>query len=346
MSDSGKTLPRPRQVTWAAWMIMLGSAFVVVTGYEAVAGLRTLDSRTAVEDFLAEPPGSGLGLSVEDVLTVMHVSALVAAVCATAAAVLGFYVLQRHRGARVVLAVLAVPLFLTGIVAGGFMSSLVAVAALVLWLQPARDWFDGKAAPPQPERDDARRSAVWPPPVAEQPPVPPTGGPRPFQAFGQGATTMAVPAGAPAPVRAPARRPGTVVVAAIVTWVVAGFALVSSLAAIAVVASSPDLVLDEVARQNPELADQGVTESALVAATYVMGGLVALWAGLACVCAAVMLHRNTPAARALTVSSVATAVFCLVGSLASGALAVPALAAVVVVALMRRPEVRAWFASR
>ena len=325
---------------------MLGSAFVVVTGYEAVAGLRTLDSRTAVEDFLAEPPGSGLGLSVEDVLTVMHVSALVAAVCATAAAVLGFYVLQRHRGARVVLAVLAVPLFLTGIVAGGFMSSLVAVAALVLWLQPARDWFDGKAAPPQPERDDARRSAVWPPPVAEQPPVPPTGGPRPFQAFGQGATTMAVPAGAPAPVRAPARRPGTVVVAAIVTWVVAGFALVSSLAAIAVVASSPDLVLDEVARQNPELADQGVTESALVAATYVMGGLVALWAGLACVCAAVMLHRNTPAARALTVSSVATAVFCLVGSLASGALAVPALAAVVVVALMRRPEVRAWFASR
>ena len=331
----------------AGWIIMLGSAFVVVTAYEVVASLRTLDSRTAVEDFLAEPPGDGLGLSVEQVLSVMHVSALVAAACATAAAVLGFFVLRRDRGARVALAVLALPLFLTGFVTGGFMSSLVAVACVMLWLQPARDWFDGKAAPP-PERDP-QRSAVWPPPVTGQPPVPT--GPRPFEGFGQAPTGQPVTGGAPVlappgPATPPARRPDTVVAAAIVTWVVAGFAMVSSIVAIAMVAASPDLVLDEIARQDPQLAEQGVTESALVAATYVMGGLTALWAALACACAAVMLRRSAGAARALMISSVATAAFCLVGSLASIALAVPALAAVVVVALLRRPDVRAWFAGR
>lgn len=357
MSDSGKTLPRPRQVTLAGWMIMLGSAFVVVTGYEVVAGLRTLQSRDAIEDFLAEPPGDGLGLSVESVLSIMHVSALVAAGCATAAAVLGFHVLRRHRGARVALTVLAVPLFLTGIVTGGFMSSLVAVASVMLWLQPARDWFDGKAAPPPPERGDAQRAAVWPPPVTGQQ-QPPPGGPRPFEGFGQApsgaaggapgrpAGTLTAPGPRPDRPPAPARRPDALVVAAIVTWVVAGFALVSSLVAIAVVATSPDQVLDEIARQDADLAGQGVTDSALLASTYVMGGVTALWAALACVCAALVLRRSVVAGRVLLVSSVATAAFCLVGTLASIVLALPALAAVVVIALLRRPDVRAWLAPR
>lgn len=326
---------------------MLGSAFVVLTGYEVIAGLRTLQSRDAIESFLAEPPGDGLGLSVESVLSLMHVSAMVAAGCATAAGVLGFHVLQRHRGARVALAVLAVPLFVTGIVTGGFMSSLVAVASLMLWLQPARDWFDGKAAPKVERRSESgSTAAAWPPDLPAQPPAPT--GPRAYEGFGHTTNTPVrhPPTGAAGRPREVVKRPDMLVVAAILTWVVAGFALVFSIVAIAVVASSPDLVLDEIAAQNPDLASQGISESALLASTYVMGGITAIWASLACACAAIMLRRSGAAARALMVSSALTAGFCFVGTLASIVLALPAMAAVVVVALLRRPDVRAWFVPR
>ena len=66
---------------------------------------------------------------------------MVAAGCATAAGILGYQVLRRSKSARLALTVLAAPLFLTGMVTGGFVSSLVAASAVMLWLQPARDWF-------------------------------------------------------------------------------------------------------------------------------------------------------------------------------------------------------------
>ncbi|WP_248583447.1 hypothetical protein [Nocardioides sp. InS609-2] len=340
MSEPGKTLPRPRQVTMAGWMIMLGSAFVVVTGYEVISGLRSLQSRDAVEKFLSEPPGDGLGLSVESALSILHGSAMIAAGCATAAGVLGFHILKRNRGARIALTVLAVPLFLAGIVTGGFMSSLVAVASVMLWLQPARDWFDGKAAPPV-ERAPEQRAPVWPPPVppTEQPPA----DPRAFDGFGK---TLTAPfsTGAGKPVT-DVRRPDILVVAAIITWVFAGFALISSVIGIAVVASSPDVLLDQISEQNPELASQGVTDATLIASTYFMGAVTVAWSALACVCAALMLRRSARAALALLVLSAFTAAICFVSTLASVVLALPALAAIVVVALLRRADSRAWFAT-
>ena len=44
---------------------------------------------------------------------------MVAGGCAAAAAILGYHVLQRSRGARIALTVLAVPLFVSGLVTGG-----------------------------------------------------------------------------------------------------------------------------------------------------------------------------------------------------------------------------------
>ena len=60
---------------------------------------------------------------------------------------------------------LAVPLFVTGLVTGGFVSSVVAAAAVMLWFQPARDWFDGVVREPQPtgrspDRSSRRRLAA------------------------------------------------------------------------------------------------------------------------------------------------------------------------------------------
>ena len=158
-------------MTLAAWMIIVGSLLVVVSVVEVITGLRTLDTREGVESFLADAPRE-LGLDVERVLQILRVTALVTAGCASAAAVLGWHVLQRNRGARVGLTVLAVPLFLSGLITGGFMSSLVAAASLLLWLQPARNWFNGKPAPAVPDQ-----RVAWPPvqaSVESQPEAPAT----------------------------------------------------------------------------------------------------------------------------------------------------------------------------
>ncbi len=69
---------RPRQVTLAGWMIMVGSAVVVFSAFERVSGLRSIESQEAVADFLSEPPGDGLGLSVDQVLDLIQLLSLVA----------------------------------------------------------------------------------------------------------------------------------------------------------------------------------------------------------------------------------------------------------------------------
>ncbi len=131
-------------MTLAAWTIMIGSAFVVLLTFEMISNLHTLQTREAVQGFLSEPPGDGLGLSVEGAITVMRTLGMVAGGCAAAAGILGYQVLRRSKPARIALTVLAVPLLLSGMVTGGFLSSLVAASAFLLWLPPARDWFAGR----------------------------------------------------------------------------------------------------------------------------------------------------------------------------------------------------------
>ena len=99
---------------------------------------------------------------------------MVAGACGAAMVVLGFYVYRGNRGARVAVSVLAFPLLVSGFYVGGFMVTLVAIATGTLWLQPARDWFNGVA--PTPKREIARwrrrqnrvpaaSAAGWPPPL-------------------------------------------------------------------------------------------------------------------------------------------------------------------------------------
>ena len=175
MTDS-KTLPRPPQVTMAGWVTIVGSVFVVIGVWEVIANLRSLDTRESVEDMLSDSPMNGTGIGVEEWLSILHTVSLVAAGCATAAAILGWHVLKRSRGARVGLSVVAVPLFFSGLFAGAFLSSMVAVAAALLWTKPSRDWFDGIAAvPPTPNRPgtpggSTERSGGWPPGPGTAPP--------------------------------------------------------------------------------------------------------------------------------------------------------------------------------
>lgn len=372
------TPTRPRQTTFAGGMIIVGSIFLLLTVFESMTGLRGIESREAIEEFLRESPGSETGLTVEGTLQILRGVATVAGVCAAIAAVLGVYALRGHRPARVGLSVLALPLFVTGIAAGGFMSSIVAVAIALLWLSPSREWFRGEVAPDR-DASDKAAAAVWPPPLPPHdassssssassassasvsspdapnaphaPAAPPVAGepsaPGQPAAYShpygeppaQHGTWPSLPASSD-------RRPEGVVLAFVLTLVSAGIVLVLVTISVIVMAVSPDLMLDEVLRQQPELEDQGVTQSLLQTTTFVMGGIVIAWAATAIVLAFLTLARRRGAARGLLVSAALSAVLCVVGTFASLVLALPAFASIVTVAVLRRPDVRAWLAGK
>lgn len=346
--DASSTPPRPRQVTLAAWLIMLGSVFVVATVFERISGLQTLDTQEAVQKFLSEPPGDGLGLDVQGVLGILRTLAMVAGGCAAAAAVLGFHVLQRSRSARLALTVLAAPLFLTGLVAGGFMSSVVAASAVMLWFQPARDWFNGVTR--EPAREPAREPTLEPRPTS----VPGPTEPRAVPGFGS-----APSAGQQPPVGSmddpsttslsglDVRRPGAVTWACVLTWAFASLAVVVMGASVAVLAASPDLVFDELRRQRPDLADQGVSDQLIVKVTYVMCAVLIVWSLVAIALASLAFRRVPWARMALVVSASVLAGLCLVtAALGQFVMVVPLAVSVVTLALLVRPDVRAWFTRR
>ena len=337
-------VPRPAWVSMAAWMIMGGSVLMIATVFETITNLNTLETREAVTQFLSEPPGEGLGLDVPGALVVLRTVSMVAAGCATVAAVLGFHVLRRNRSARLGLTVLAVPIFLTGAATGGFLSTVVAVSTLLLWLEPSRNWFDGVRPRAAPER----ASTGWPPPPQpppSRPSAPPpeqAPAPRPHQGFGTPAASAAPSA---VGVGRPERRPVAVMWACVLTWVLSGTAAVMMALSALVIALQPDLVLEELRRQDPDLGSQGVTDRAVQVATYVTAGVTVVWALVAVVLAVLVLRRTGWARIALLASAASAGLVCLVASLGSVLMVLPAFGCAVTFSLLLRPEVRAWFAA-
>lgn len=354
MSDQSKP-ERPRQVTVAAGLIIGGSLVVVATVFERITGLHTIETRESIQEFLSEPPGDGLGLEVDGVLTILQTLAMVAGGCATAAAILGYQVLQRSKSARIALSVLAVPLFLTGIAAGGFMSSVVAAAAVMLWFQPARDWFDGIArkTPEQTSRSSrvgaaggGARSETPPPPA----PPPPTATPRAFPGFG--APGSSSPVWDPdtrqlPPVDSVARppRPAAVVWACVIAWASCGLVIAFMAMSVLVLATAPDLVFDEMRRQNPDLTDPTYTDAAIRSATYTAAAITILWSATAIVITVLAYRRVRWAWIGLLVSSILVTVFFLFATSGSFVFVLPLAVSLATIVLLVRPDVRAWYAS-
>lgn len=329
--------PRPRQVTLAAWLIMAGSALVVLMVFDRIMGLHTLQTRESVQRFLSEPPGQDLGLGIDGVLSIIRTVAMVAAGCATAAAILGYQVLRRSRSARLALTVLALPLFVCGMVTGGFLSSVVAAASLMLWLQPSRDWFNGvtREAPTAPTTSTTPTTPTPPPPPVA------TGPDRPHPGFGQVAPPQA--AVWPGVETDPQARPAAVAWACVLTWTCSVLAILMMLVSVVALMADSRLVLDELNRQNPEIAAQGVTEQLLRTVTYVMAAVVMIWSTVAILLAALVWRRSDLARRVLVVSASAAAVCLLLSTLGQFLLVLPLAACVVTLALLVRPDVRAWF---
>ncbi|WP_432477739.1 hypothetical protein [Nocardioides sp. GXQ0305] len=333
-----ESTPRPSHTTIAAGMVIAGSVMVVVTVGEQIAGINSLETRRSVEEFLATSPGTGL--DAPQALLLLRTALMVVAGCATAAAILGYHVLKRNRSARLGLTFLAVPLFFGGLATGGFLTSLVAASALLLWVGPSRAWLDRT---PLPERTSPfaqpRETPTWPPP----PPVPPRDDVPPPHTGTFGAPQPPPPPPPPTP----ERRPVALVWACALTWGFCGLAAALMAASLTLLAADPSLVWVEIERQNPGLlADSQLARDDLLRSLYVVLGVFITWAVLAMVLGVLAYRRNRAGRIGLVVSAGAAGGLCLVASFGSGLLLVPALACVATVMLLARADVRAWFAAR
>ena len=349
---SERTPARPAQVTLAGWLVVGGSVLVVLLAFSEVAGLRSLETREAVEEYLGRPPGDSLGLGVQGVLDLLRVASMVTAASAAASAILGWQALQRSKGARVALSVLAVPLFVsgifvTGITGGGVIPAMVTAAVVMLWFQPARDWFDGTVrtpppAPlPPPAREPVGQEPVGREPVGSDqlrdlpPPTAPPLHPAPY------AARPASPSVARGPAAASAPRPPAVRWACILTWVFSAPALALFGDTLIAMLLDPQQMVDEMHQQNAEIAEQ-FSDGAIQVVLYATCAGIILWSVAAIWLAVLVWRRTSWAAPLLMVSAGAAGALCVLGVVASFLFAIPLAGCAAAFALLLRPESRAW----
>lgn len=339
-----KTAERPRQVTLSGYVVIVGSVILVLAVFETLSGLGSLDTREAVDEFLAEPPGDGLGLSTQGALSALRILGMVTAACAAAAGILGYHVLQRNKAARLGLTVVAVPLLVAGMAtAGGFVSSMVAAAAFLLWLQPARDWFAGRTPVTAADQRGMDGSlAPWSrPTTAPHDPSSAAGAPGPT-APAPAATPFGTPYGAQRPVARPTKPPAPLVGACALTWLFAGVTAVVATIGLVVFALDSGPLVDEMQASNPQLAEAGFDQRTMVTMVWVSAVSMIVWA-LGAVALAFLTYRGLSWARILLMVSAAGALgLLLFGVLGQPVLLVPVAAAVATISLLNRPESRAW----
>ena len=144
------------------------------------------------------------------------------------------------------------------------------------------------------------------------------------------------------PLAVPTQRPDAVVWACVLTWAFSGMAIVVMAASAVLMASNPDLVFDELARQDADLASS--SSDVLTEVTYATTAVAGVWSLLAIVLAVLTYRRvslGALGAARLGRGRRGDLPARDVGS--SLLMAVPAGATLVTVALLNRPEVRAWF---
>lgn len=334
MSDAAH--PRPRQVTTAGVMGVTGSVLVILSLFDTLASLRTVEVRESVESYLASPQGEDLGVSTAWFLDALHVTVLANGAFAATAAVLGVYVFQRHQGARIGFTIAAGLLVVGMWVVAGFLPSVlvgvtivVAFAAALMWSPPARDWFAGRAPrqpeplvapPPRPIRHDpppaSPPSSSWAPPVAPPGESAPGASPQPAPAaypFGeQRPSTATLPYPAPSALGATpeqpvaARRPGAVAAALLMTWLCSGVVLFSFGVVLLMLLLAQDTLLSAV-RRNPAVQDYGLTTADLLSALWVTVAIFLFWSLAGLVLATLAWRRVTFGWVLLVVSAVMTA---------------------------------------
>lgn len=355
----------------AGWGAVLGSALLVATLFESVAALHTVEMRDSIHDFLTTPPGDGLGIGVAQALDLLRGAMLFAGAVAAAAVVLAVYVLQRHKGARIGLTVAAVLLVVTAPVSGGVLPVLVAVATAMLWSRPARDWFAGRAPATTPARREtlqnepdspAKAGSSRPerPPPSEQADRPGEQAPPPTYGFGSPTSSGPAatgypgppPTGRPDPQRGypqgygypgtsdgPDKRPVTVTIAAVLTWVFAGLTTAAYVVVLVVLLIAKNRFLELVAK-NQQFRDANISNNQLIAALWVISAVLIFWCLAAMVLALLAFRRQNWARIVLVVSA---AISILLGLVAFPFDVLHLIAAGAVIALLFTGGANRWY---
>lgn len=388
---------RPRQITMAAVLAIVGSSVLVVSLFDTLGRLRTPETREAVDKLLTDGPASELGVSTAQVVDVMRGLAFFSGALAAVALVFAVFVLQRHHAARIGLTVAAALLVLTVPVAG-MMPLFVVVAAILVWSRPARDWYAGREPAPSVAGGGTVASEQGPPPSLypfgggpsgpppELPQVPePTS--QPTTQPGSPASQVPYPVAYPAPSyppshpgqpypgqpypgqaypgqpypgptypgpdypgyasgsgRDPDKRPTTVTVAAVLTWLGAGATTVVMLLFVAVLAAGGDAFVEEFDKA-AEGTEVNLTADEVMAVGWGIAVFFLLWSLISVVLAVFAFRRSNGARWALVVSAAMTALFSLVAIL-SMISAVTLLMAGATVILLFTGGANEWYSRR
>lgn len=376
MSESALP-PRPRQLMLAAGIVIGGSLLHVASVFDALGSLQSVDVRKQLQEVVSSGAGRDLGVTLDQVTAGVRAGLNVAGVCAAVAFVLGIFVLQRHRGARVGLSVLAVPLLVTAPLAGGFLGALVAVASLMLWAGPAGDWYAGRpireTGRPRKDREDRpdrsgmnERSTTQPNPVSP-PASSPTGGlstrapsaapdathdfgapdPEPADAAAGQLAAADVPVAAP-PATSPegvttvGPPPPPVRLACLVAGVFSGIVALLYLAAVVALLVDREAIVDRVV-DAPAWKDSGLEPDLLVPLLW-FGVLLFLAWSLGAVALAWLTYRHHDWARYLL--AVSAGLTLVMGVVAFPLGVVHQVACVVTMIALFNPRSRAWFRRR
>ena len=373
------TLPRPRQVTTASIIGGLGSLLLVVSLFDLMSGLHSIEAREQIADNLASPAYEGLGVDAAFVTDALRTLLLVTGALAAAGVVLAVFVFQRHRGARLGFGIAAALLFVSTFVLADWIPGVpfgitvvMAFAASLLWSPPVRDWYAGRA--PAAAREEPARSArpgpttaAWAPPTAqsqpgEQPSRPedpedpedseepggrvdaPQPAPAAYPSGGQRpAGTPSTWAPPPAGVRPvdPDRRPGQVTAAVVLTWIVASLVAFAFFLVVMMLMVARDPLI-EALREAPELESSGFTTGELMAALWAASAILLFWCLVACVLAFLAFRRQGWARGVLVGSAVMATLVSLVAFPLGLLVALPAAASA---GLLLSGPARAWYAA-
>jgi hypothetical protein len=143
-SPSAGETTRPREVTFGGAQAVVGGAVATLLLIGAAQQLYSSQMHDALAKAVADPRAAQLGLTVDTARTLAKYAIMVMGVLSVSSAVLGVFVLRRHRSARVALTVLGCLVALLTLFAGptGWIVTLyIAASVAMLWSKSARAWF-------------------------------------------------------------------------------------------------------------------------------------------------------------------------------------------------------------
>ena len=368
---NGGMTERPRRMTIAAVVAMTTCVLLVVTLLDAMAGLRTLATVQRMRQLVDAQGWSGL--SDEQLIGAERDLIFVSGALAATGAVLAFYTMRRHRGARAALSVIAALLLFSTALVATLLPVVLIAAVLTMWTGEVRDWFDGRerrprtpaagrptpppgqppALPPGPPPGPPAGRQPWPPSAAQPSAAPPAYGPPPYappatSPYAQPGQAplldnpYSAPAVPPPPARPPRTRPVAVSVAAWLTGVFSVLTFVVLALVVTVLVAARDEALRALREQNLP-ARVGLSERDLLAAVWVFCAVCLFWC-VAAIALAVLAYCRVNLARfALAVSAALTVVF---GLMAYQAAALNAVAAAATLGLLFSPAANRWYARR